>query len=320
MPFRPKICLRRSLRPVPPRPPPSQRRLPVPLIPRAGNKRAGAGEHKHDPGFWAAAATELDQERALQHRRCGCSSQRPAGFVFHKSHSTGKRFPIACRQPRRCARNSAVHAAGGGIQINPFEPIAALWASGKLLAELAAQFGNLGLAAAAYNAGPRRVQDWMASRRTLPAETRQYVHSITGRAAEQWARQAATDADMKLPANVRCPDAGAMAAQAGGPITPANQKVPAVSPEALVSGIVGLDARTHPDKVRRPVARGSMPRPSQFAIGLPVSRQVRLAEARHALRSARAKANPRVDLAMRRFAAMAAPVIMTEEKATRRRD
>jgi soluble lytic murein transglycosylase-like protein len=38
--------------------------------------------------------------------------------------------------------------------INPFEPIHALHAAGKLLRRLQAQFGNLGLAAAAYNAGP----------------------------------------------------------------------------------------------------------------------------------------------------------------------
>jgi soluble lytic murein transglycosylase-like protein len=58
-----------------------------------------------------------------------------------------------------------------------------------LLAELVEQFGNLGLAAAAYNAGPKRVQDWVARKRGLPAETRKYVQSITGRAAEHWVLQ-----------------------------------------------------------------------------------------------------------------------------------
>src|SRR5215218_9035551 len=76
-------------------------------------------------------------------------------------------------------------AASYGLT-NPFEPIAALKASGKLLADLVLQFGNLGLAAAAYNAGPKRVLDWMAKRGKLPADTRQYVHSITGYPAEHW--------------------------------------------------------------------------------------------------------------------------------------
>jgi hypothetical protein len=70
--------------------------------------------------------------------------------------------------------------------INPFEPIHALHVAGKFLRRLQAQFGNLGLAAAAYNAGPRRVTDWMAKRGGLPGETRNYVVRITGRQAEQW--------------------------------------------------------------------------------------------------------------------------------------
>ena len=73
--------------------------------------------------------------------------------------------------------------------INPFEPIHALNVAGKFVRELYAQFGNLGLAAAAYNAGPRRVSDWMAKRGALPSETRNYVIKITGRPADQWATE-----------------------------------------------------------------------------------------------------------------------------------
>jgi hypothetical protein len=98
-------------------------------------------------------------------------------------------------------------AASYGLE-NPFDPIQALAASGKFLAELVARFGNLGLAAAAYNAGPKRVQDWMARRGKLPAETRHYVKNITGRPAEQWTRSAAKLAEASLPARARCPDAG----------------------------------------------------------------------------------------------------------------
>ena len=45
----------------------------------------------------------------------------------------------------------------------------ALPKSAEFLRELRAQFGNLGLAAAAYNAGPQRVQDWLRGKRTLPS-------------------------------------------------------------------------------------------------------------------------------------------------------
>jgi hypothetical protein len=70
--------------------------------------------------------------------------------------------------------------------INPFEPIHALHVAGKFLRQLHGQFGNLGLAAAAYNAGPGRVSRWIAKRGGLPGETRNYVVRITGRQAEQW--------------------------------------------------------------------------------------------------------------------------------------
>jgi len=49
------------------------------------------------------------------------------------------------------------------------------------------QFGNLGLAAAAYNAGPRRVQEWLAGSGPMPQETRNYVVAITGTTVDDWA-------------------------------------------------------------------------------------------------------------------------------------
>ena len=69
---------------------------------------------------------------------------------------------------------------------DPFDPQQAIPASAKLLQQLRGQFGNLGFAAAAYNAGPRRVSDWLASGHTLPRETLDYVVRVTGRSAEQW--------------------------------------------------------------------------------------------------------------------------------------
>ena len=69
---------------------------------------------------------------------------------------------------------------------NPFDPIHALHAAGKFLNKLVAQFGNLGLAAAAYNAGPGRVSAYVAKRRGLPEETRNYVVRITGKTADKW--------------------------------------------------------------------------------------------------------------------------------------
>ena len=71
--------------------------------------------------------------------------------------------------------------------INPFDPIEALKNSASYLRDLNAKFGNLGLAAAAYNAGPGRVSAFLASRRPLPSETRNYVAIVTGWTADDWA-------------------------------------------------------------------------------------------------------------------------------------
>jgi hypothetical protein len=69
---------------------------------------------------------------------------------------------------------------------DPFEPISAVKASAAYLSELRTQFGNLGLAAAAYNAGEKRVDDWQKGREALPLETQDYVKFITGRDAGDW--------------------------------------------------------------------------------------------------------------------------------------
>jgi hypothetical protein len=69
---------------------------------------------------------------------------------------------------------------------DPFDPASAIPASAKLLAELAQRFGNLGLAAAAYNAGPNALADWLAGRGFMPLETQDYVLAITGHDVEEW--------------------------------------------------------------------------------------------------------------------------------------
>jgi Transglycosylase SLT domain len=69
---------------------------------------------------------------------------------------------------------------------DPFDPAAAIPASAKLLAEFAKRFGNLGLAAAAYNAGPNALANWLEGNGVLPVETQNYVLAITGHDVEEW--------------------------------------------------------------------------------------------------------------------------------------
>jgi Transglycosylase SLT domain/SPOR domain len=99
--------------------------------------------------------------------------------------------------------------------LDPFDPVEALPKSAEFLAELRNQFGNLGLAAAAYNAGPGRLRDFMAGRRPLPAETRNYVMAITGMSVDDWAKGARSAGEAHgQPAAQNCHDLVALLKQA----------------------------------------------------------------------------------------------------------
>jgi hypothetical protein len=75
----------------------------------------------------------------------------------------------------------------------PFDPEEAIPKSAELLADLKQRFGNLGLAAAAYNAGPARVANWLAGHANLPTETGDYVLIITRHPVEDWIGDAAAE-------------------------------------------------------------------------------------------------------------------------------
>ncbi|MCX5514185.1 lytic transglycosylase [Kaistia algarum] len=82
--------------------------------------------------------------------------------------------------------------------IDPFDPETAIPASAGYLATLRARFGNLGLAAAAYNAGPTRLARWLTNGGNLPIETEDYVLFITGRTVADWAAHGASEPDDPL--------------------------------------------------------------------------------------------------------------------------
>jgi hypothetical protein len=95
--------------------------------------------------------------------------------------------------------------AGARGLVDPFDPIEALHHSAGYLHELMTQFGNLGLAAAGYNAGPGRVSAWLAGRKGLPDETRNYVAIITGWTADEWASPSPPPkAETTIPQGVPC--------------------------------------------------------------------------------------------------------------------
>ncbi len=71
-----------------------------------------------------------------------------------------------------------------------FDPHLAIPASAKYLGEMKARFGNLGLAAAAYNSGESRVSRWLANGGFLPLETENYVLDIMGEPADAFTDRA----------------------------------------------------------------------------------------------------------------------------------
>jgi hypothetical protein len=84
--------------------------------------------------------------------------------------------------------------------LDPFDPVQALPKAAEFLRDLRSEFGNLGLAAAAYNAGPRRVREWLAGSGGMPAQTRHYVAAITGHSIDDWKNAKDHAPDVK-PAN-----------------------------------------------------------------------------------------------------------------------
>lgn len=113
---------------------------------------------------------------------------------------------------------------------DPFHPVDALFMSARFLRSLVERFGNLGLAAAAYNAGARRVLDWLENRGQLPKETRHYVHEITGAPPADWARKDPPAPLLTVPERTECAEIAA-------------QRVPTRSDDsvgAVASGLMTL--------------------------------------------------------------------------------
>jgi hypothetical protein len=80
---------------------------------------------------------------------------------------------------------------------DPFDPAEALAKSAEYLRFLEQKFGNLGLAAAAYNGGEGRIARFLAGG-TVAAETRAYVSIITGRPADYWLGETIEPAEYAL--------------------------------------------------------------------------------------------------------------------------
>jgi hypothetical protein len=162
---------------------------------------ASAEEQKTDPPEAKTEVADICETLERTARENGLPVSFFTRLIWQES-----RFNASAVSPKG-ARGIAQFMAGTanlrGL-LDPFEPIASLTKSAEYLRELSVQFGNLGLAAAAYNAGERRVSDWLAGRGALPQETRDYVRIITGYSAEAWAAGSPSEVAGSAPRAIRC--------------------------------------------------------------------------------------------------------------------
>ena len=150
---------------------------------------------------------------------------------------------------------------------NPFDPLPAIRASARLLRDLVQQFGNLGLAAAAYNAGPKRITEWLAKKGKLPSETQGYVKSITGRPPEKWIIAEAGSPAVKLPRRAPCQEAAGLLAWNGPERIPLPPTHPPLGKPA--HHIMAVVARSSIEAIRHAV---------QVAAGRHKSRRLQLSQ------------------------------------------
>jgi hypothetical protein len=152
-------------------------------------------ENKDQPQKPAEAAGDTDTREAmcLMIESAAKSQDLPVEFfarvIWQESRFQSDAVGPVTRNGQR-AQGIAQFMPGTASErrlLDPFDPVQALPKSAEFLNELRSQFGNLGLAAAAYNAGPRRVQDWLAGSGYMPQETRNYVVAITGTTVDDWA-------------------------------------------------------------------------------------------------------------------------------------
>jgi soluble lytic murein transglycosylase-like protein len=141
----------------------------------------------------AHAAASINEESASPHLICEAvkaaaeENDIPIGFFVRLlwQESRFRAAEISSAGAQGIAQFMPQTAVEMGLR-DPFDPLQAIPASAKFLRRLHNQFGNLGLAAAAYNAGGGRIEKWLSRRSPLPKETRAYVKIITGHQAEAW--------------------------------------------------------------------------------------------------------------------------------------
>jgi hypothetical protein len=151
----------------------------------------------------AAAIAATPVSAGMMERGAGVSPERPDCRIIEEAARTN-RLPVSLltrllwteshfqadalspKGARGVAQFMPETADERGLS-NPFDPAEAIPQAARFLADLDRRFENSGLAIAAYNAGSKRVSDWLANTGSLPKETQNYVLAVTGHSIEEWA-------------------------------------------------------------------------------------------------------------------------------------
>lgn len=151
----------------------------------------------------AAVVTATDDETleslCLMIESAATANDLPLGFFSRVIWQEGH-FQLNTVGPQR-----EQMITGAWPVLDPFDPVQALPKAAEFLSGLRGQFGNLGLAGAAYHLGPERLQAWLAGTGAIPQETRDYVISVSGASLDDWVRagRGGTLRDAAAPAS--CP-------------------------------------------------------------------------------------------------------------------
>ena len=195
-------------------------------VANGGNMDDDAPKHPPlPPSRGAASVPQRDRTSELSQSLCpliqsvAAQNELPVEFFARLIWQESRLRPDAVGPVTRSGKRAQGIAqfmpatAAERFLLDAFDPAQALPKSAEFLRELRAQFGNLGLAAAAYNAGPKRVQEWLRGKRTLPSETLAYVRSVTGHSAEEWKRPDARTWQVSISSDTPCVETTKVAAK-----------------------------------------------------------------------------------------------------------
>jgi hypothetical protein len=186
------------------------------------------------PALLAAAHGRIDTGTicdliALHSGEVGMSAHFFARLIWKES-----RFDLGAISPvgaRGIAQFMPYTADERGLA-DPFDLSEAIRHSALYLRDLKAELGSWGLAAAAYNGGPNRVKGWLVRGGMLPAETEDYVYSITSRPAD-WFREAGREVEERP-------------LSADKPFAEACRDLPITRTRALVAALDSMDPAAPP--------------------------------------------------------------------------